>query len=118
MSNPNPQSTGTIAVNTNPTKPNGTTEPTVAQLLARIAQLEAIQQAGISYKCYAAGETYTDGQGKQQTGKGVMSMSGLGKFPVSLYESQWDRLIAEVKAGRVEAALAKFKDKLAVKGAK
>jgi hypothetical protein len=111
------QTTGNTTVNA--PKVNGApTQPTVAELMARIAELEAAQQAGISYKCYAAGETYTDGQGKQQTGKGVMSMSGLGKFPVSLYESQWRRLIAEVKSGNVETALAKFKGKLAVKSAK
>ena len=105
---------GNTAVNA---KVNGAT-PTIEQLMARIRELESAQQAGISYKCYAAGEKYTDGQGKEQIGKGVMSMSGLGKFPVSLYESQWRRLIAEVKSGNVEANLTKFTGKLAVKGSK
>jgi hypothetical protein len=97
---------------------NGQTQPTVAELLAKIAQLESAAQAGITYKCHAAGEVYTDGSGKEQTGKGAMSMSGLGRFPVTLYESQWRRLINEVKAGKVDAALTMFADKLASKAAK
>lgn len=109
------QTVGNTQVNA---RPNGQTSPTIAELMARIAELENAQQAGITYKCHAAGETYTDGAGKTQTGKGAMSMSGLGRFPVTLYSSQWERLIREVKNGNVEAALARFKDKLAVKAAK
>jgi|SRR6267142_3271724 len=117
--NPNTQATQTQAVQATPV--NGATvatKPTMEQLLARIAELEAASQAGITYKCHGAGEKYTDGQGKEQIGKGAMSMSGLGRFPVTLYKSQWDRLVAEVKNGSVDAALLRFKDKLAVKGSK
>lgn len=110
----NAQGQGNQVVNARPVN-GGVAEPTMAELKARIAELEASRNASISFKCYAKGETYTDGQGKMQTGKGCMSMSGLGRFPVSLYKSQWDRLIAAVKNGSVEAALVSFKDKLASK---
>lgn len=117
MSTNNQQVTANQPVNATPVTPVKTAngKPTYEELLAQLAELTAANQAGISYKCHAAGEEYTDGQGKTQTGKGVMSMSGLGKFPVSLYESQWRRLIAEVKNGTVEAKLTLFAGKLAKK---
>lgn len=90
----------------------------LAAAKAKITLMETASQASITYKCRAKGEVYTDGAGKQQTGTGVLSMSGLGKFPVSLYETQWRRLIAEVKSGRLEQALVTFKDKLATKETK
>ena len=108
------QVTGNQQVNAKPVN-GATAEPTLAELKARIAELEAAQQAGITYKCHAAGEEYTDGQGKVQTGKGAMSLSGLGRFPVTLYKNQWQKLIAEVKNGNLEKALAKFEGKLSVK---
>ncbi len=34
--------------------------------------------------------------------KGAVSLYGLGRFPVTLYKSQWERLIEAVKSGQVE----------------
>lgn len=81
--------------------PNATRD----ELLARIKELEAAQpgtrtQNGITFKVGA---------------KGGLSAYGLGRFPVTLYSSQWQRLIASVKAGEVEKALADNAGSLAVK---
>lgn len=120
MTQNNTQHTQSAQVNATPT--NGQLSEIdklkleLAQAKAKITLMETASQASITYKCRAKGETYTDGAGKQQIGTGVLSMSGLGKFPVSLYKTQWDRLIVEVKSGRLEQALETFKDKLATKG--
>jgi len=65
------------------------TQPTVEQLLARIAQLEA-DKAKASKVHFKVGE------------KGGVSVYGINsRFPVTLYAEQWDRLFAhepELKA--------------------
>lgn len=38
--------------------------------------------------------------------KGGVSLYGLGRFPVTLYAGQWERLIEFVKAGHVTAFIA------------
>lgn len=45
--------------------------------------------------------------------KGGVSVYGLGRFPVSLYESQWERLLEF--APEIKAFLAENRDKLASK---
>ena len=58
------------------------TEPTKEELLQRIAELE--QQAG-------SGKS---GELQFKVGeKGGVSVYGLGRFPVTLYYEQWDRLL-------------------------
>lgn len=61
------------------------TEPTTQELLARIAELEAMQKNGgkISFKV---------------SDKGAVSVYGMGRFPVTLYKGQWDKLIANLDA--------------------
>jgi len=46
--------------------------------------------------------------------KGGVSVYGLGRFPVTLYAGQWDRLLAE--ADRVKAFIVANADRMAVKG--
>lgn len=91
---------------------NGQLTP-LQQAQARIAELEAALAAkgtgAVSFKCYAKGEKYTDSKGVAREGKGVLSMSGIGVHPASYYESQWNTIIAAVKDGRVEKAIAHFK---------
>lgn len=87
----------------------------LAEMTAKVTTLEAEKNAAITYKCRAAGEKYTDASGKEQTGTGVLSMYGLGRFPASYFESQWRRIIQEVKSGRLEAKLTEFAPKLAKK---
>lgn len=47
------------------------------------------------------------------TEKGGLSMYGLGRFPVSLYRGQWEKLLAEKEA--VLAFIEANKDSLSVK---
>jgi len=57
-------------------------EPTKEELLQRIAELE--QQAGSRKK---GGLDFKVGE------KGGVSVYGLGRFPVTLYYEQWNRLL-------------------------
>jgi hypothetical protein len=56
------------------------TEPTYAELKARLDELEAKQQrtGSISFKV---------------SDKGAVSVYGLGRFPVTLYYEQWIKLL-------------------------
>lgn len=74
-------------------------EPTREELLARIAQLESTRKA--------------PSMGFKVTDKGGVSVYGLGRFPVSLYLSQWERLFEKIDD--LKAFIAENRDKLAVK---
>ena len=56
-------------------------QPSIAELQARIAELEAAatRRTTLSYKL---------------SEKGALSVYGLGRFPVTLYKQQWLRLLA------------------------
>jgi hypothetical protein len=58
-----------------------------------IAQLEALTKAQPS-------------GGYKVSAKGALSRYGLGRFPVTLYASQWRKVIADVKSGYLEQVLA------------
>ena len=49
--------------------------------------------------------------------KGGVSVTGLGRFPTTLYLSQWERLIAVVKDGSLERFIETHRDELSVKEA-
>lgn len=69
------------------------TQPTIAELLAKIAQLEAAQAkpGKLSFKVTA--KRY-DEKKKEWVGRdGALSVYGLGQFPTTLYRSQWERLL-------------------------
>lgn len=77
-------------------------EPTKEELLARIAELE--KQAGSRPKGsleFRIGE------------KGGVSVYGLGRFPVTLYYEQWNRLLGA--AGEIKTFLEDNKSKLKLK---
>lgn len=57
-------------------------QPSVAELLARIAQLEATAKATERKLSLKVSE------------KGALSLYGMGRFPVTLYRGQWERLLA------------------------
>ena len=87
-------------------KANGsamTAKPTVAQLMARIQELEraATVRGRLSFK---VGE------------KGTVSVYGMGRFPVSLYAEQWERLFEAMPALKefIKANAAGLKRKNAV----
>lgn len=74
---------------------------TLEAALARIAELEAKKNGpGLSLKVST---------------KGAVSLYGLGRWPVTLYASQWESLLAH--QGALSAFLSANKDKLAVKEA-
>lgn len=62
---------------------NLSANPTIEQLMARIAELEAERQVGVSYKI---------GQ------SGAVSAYGLGRNPTTLYAGQWLRLLDALQA--------------------
>lgn len=79
-------------------------QSTQEELLARIKQLEGNQKStGTGYKVSA---------------KGGLSRYGLGKWPVTLYASQWRQIIADVQDGTLIAQLEVNAEKLAEKAAK
>lgn len=59
------------------------------ELLAKLNALEAARPSG-GYKVSA---------------KGALSRYGLGRFPVTLYASQWRKIIADVQSGALQSAL-------------
>ena len=52
------------------------------QLIALVSKLQAASQRKLTLKV---------------TDKGGVSLYGLGRFPVTLYKSQWERLLGEVE---------------------
>jgi hypothetical protein len=81
------------------------TEPTKEELLARIAELE---KKAASPKRSGALE-FRVGE------KGGVSVYGLGRFPVTLYYEQWDRLLKV--ADDLRAFLEENKSRLKLKNA-
>jgi hypothetical protein len=77
---------------------NGKGEPTVAELMAEIARLKAAAQSSLKLKV---------------SEKGALSVYGLGRFPVSLYSGQWERLLDA--AEEIRAFIASNQDKLSPK---
>jgi hypothetical protein len=73
-----------------------------AALLARIAELEA-QVAKTPKKALSL----------KVSQKGAVSLYGMGRFPVTLYASQWEQLLGE--AEKIKEFLDKNKETLAVK---
>lgn len=49
--------------------------------------------------------------------KGAVSVYGMGKWPVTLYLSQWEAFIPFIKSGAVERFIELHQDELSVKGA-
>jgi len=79
---------------------NGKATPSVDELLAKIAALEA-QVAAKGTLTFKVSE------------KGALSIYGMGRFPVSLYREQWERLPAQKDA--ILAFIEANADKLSVK---
>lgn len=78
MASTNPQVVAVTAVK----------QPTNEELLARIAQLEAERDAA---KNKAFGEL-----GFKVGDKGGIMITGLGRFPTTLYFEQWERVIQAI----------------------
>jgi hypothetical protein len=78
------------------------TEPTKEELLARIAELEK-----------QMGSKKTGRLEFRVSEKGGVSVYGLGRFPVTLYYEQWQRLLGA--AEELQAFLEQNKSKLKLK---
>jgi len=68
------------------------------QLKAENASLKRARNAGITYKV---------------SEKGAVSVYGLGRFPVTLYKEQWERLLAA--SDQLKAFIADNADRLKVR---
>lgn len=75
-------------------------EMTKEQLIALVAQMNAQPAKKITCKV---------------SEKGGLSLYGLGRFPVTLYRSQWERLLAPDTVAQVNAFIAANTALLAVK---
>lgn len=71
------------------------------QLVALVAKMQQDKQAKLHCKV---------------SEKGAVSIYGLGRWPVTLYQSQWDAFIPFIKSGAVERFIEMNRDKLSVKG--
>jgi hypothetical protein len=79
--------------------------PTNADLLARLAQLEA-ENAKLK-------EGRNRALSLKVSAKGAVSVYGMGRFPLTLYSGQWEKLFSMVD--QIKAFIEANKDKLAVK---
>ena len=79
-----------------------TTKPSHEALLEMIAKLKAEND-----------RLKTNGHGLKVSAKGAVSVYGLGRFPVTLYQQQWTKLFA--MQPMVEAFMAAHKAELSVK---
>lgn len=80
----------------------------IAALKAQLAAMQASQASRLTAKVVL--DTVT---GKPKSG--ALSLYGLGRFPVTLYAEQWQRLEAWIKAGHLQTALDVNKALLATK---
>lgn len=76
------------------------TTMTAEQMLAMIAKLQADNAALAAAKPAARSITMKVAE------KGGLSVYGLGRFPVSLYRSQWERLLAPDMVAEINAFIA------------
>lgn len=82
---------------------------TTAELLAEIATLRENNA-----KLQAKADAKVQPIRFKVSEKGGLSVYGLGRFPVTLYKSQWQRLCGEIP--RLQEFIAENSDKLTVKG--
>ena len=87
-----------------------TAAPTSAELLAMITKLQADNAALASKLTQASAPRAIT---MKVSEKGALSIYGLGRFPVTLYRGQWERLLNEAKT--IQAFIATNSALLAVK---
>jgi hypothetical protein len=81
-----------------------------AELIAIIAAMRESNKGKLSLKVTTPREAKGDDKGSSG---GAISVYGLGRFPTTLYRSQWERLLDE--ADTIRAFIAANADKLATK---
>ena len=80
--------------------PQDNGQPTYEELLAKLNALQAAKPSG----------------GLKVSAKGAISLYGVGRFPVTLYLSQWEQVAAKIKSGELEQFIEANRTKLSVKG--
>lgn len=95
------------AVSTVTTQDAPTSTPTVAELMAELAKAQAENNRLKGIKVDARFKV---------SEKGAVSVYGCGRFPVTLYGSQWTKLISMVPD--LEKFMAENADKMSTKDAK
>jgi hypothetical protein len=78
-----------------------------------VAQYEAMKAENERLKAAKRDEAAKRGVSMKVSEKGAVSVYGLGRFPVTLYLEQWERLLNE--SGKIKAFLLANVDKLATK---
>ncbi len=63
----------------------------IAQLEAQLAAMKVQAQRKLSLKVTV--EHFDEKKGKMVGSNGAISLYGMGRFPVTLYRSQWERLL-------------------------
>lgn len=84
-----------------------TTQMTADQMLAMIAKLQAENAALAAQPARKLSMKVTE--------KGGLSIYGLGRFPTTLYRSQWEKLLADDTVAQVKAFIAANDKLFAVK---
>lgn len=83
------------------------------ELIAKLMANQAANQRKVTLKVTAS--KVDEKTGERKGTDGAISMYGLGRFPITLYRSQWERLIETVKAGHVDAFILANAELLATK---
>jgi hypothetical protein len=86
--------------------------------MSNINTMTQEEMAALIAKLTAENAALAKGKGEPKTSlkvsqKGAVSLYGLGRWPVTLYASQWEKLLA--KADQIRQFIADNKDKLSVK---
>jgi hypothetical protein len=85
--------------------------------MTRAEQLAQLTQAELIAKLTAM-ESNRPSNGLKVSTKGAVSLYGVGRFPVTLYRSQWERVIEMVQDGTIPNFIAANADSLASKPGK
>lgn len=84
----------------------------------RLAALAGLSHEELVARLVKAETGRTTSGGLKVSAKGAVSLYGVGRFPVTLYKSQWDKVIEMVNAGTIQAFIESNIASLAVKEAK
>lgn len=65
---------------------------------AMVKEFMALKQQNEALKAQLAAKPVSNGLGIKVSTKGAVSVYGLGRFPITLYSSQWEALLAKSDA--------------------
>jgi hypothetical protein len=84
----------------------------------RLAALAGLSHEELVARLVKAETGRTTSGGLKVSTKGAVSLYGVGRFPVTLYKSQWDKVIELVQAGTIQQFMVDNAGSLAVKADK